>query len=290
MAGSFINASITASQGLSVSTEDLGDGIVVLRLQSRWTRVLGFDVTPFVVGDLLVDTGFAHARPLVLGMLEGREVSAICCTHNHEDHTGNCRAVSSRFSCPVYLHRAGALWSDGVGKLKPYRRLFWGAPEPYDAQEMPPIIVGRRARLKVIPTPGHSATHVSFFEPHTGTVFVGDLFIASGASGVMPQENPFALAASLRRVAALEPRRMLNGHGLDLTEPVERLLAKAEAVETAAVEACDLTDRGKSARAITRRIFSKGVFKDTSLEVLTQGEFSRVNFVRAALRHRPRSV
>ena len=273
-----------------MSTEDLGDGIVALRLRSRWTRHLGFGVTAFVVGDLLVDTGFAHARALVLGMLEGRDVSAVCLTHNHEDHTGNCRAIVERYRCPVYLHRAGALWSDGVGKLKPYRRLFWGPPEPYEPEEMPPIVVGRKARLKVIPTPGHSATHVTFFDRHSGTVFVGDLYISSGASGVMTQENPFALAASLRRVAALKPRRLLNGHGLELIEPTDRLLAKADAVEEAAVKACDLTDRGRSAGAIARRIFDRGGGRDTLLRVLTQGEYSRVNFVRGAVRHRPWSI
>ena len=200
----FVGNLIAAKQRLSVASEDLGDGIVAIRLRSRWTAMLGMEVNAYVVGDLLIDTGFAHARELVLGMLDGRKISAVCCTHCHEDHTGNCRAVARRFGCDVFIHRAEARWSEGVGKLLPYRQLFWGPPEPYDAVEMLPLVEGNGVRLKVVTTPGHSATHVSFFEPQSRTVFVGDLFIAAGASAVMTQENPYALVASLLKVAALQ--------------------------------------------------------------------------------------
>ncbi len=279
---------ITRSQDLSIETELLGDDITVIRLASRWTRALGFGVTAYVVGDLLVDTGFSHAGHLVTGMLEGRNIAAVCCTHHHEDHTGNCQAVASRFSCPIYLHRAGAQWSEGVDDLLFYRRLFWGPVQAFEPTEMLPTIAGRRIRLRAYPTPGHSATHVAFFEEQSETLFVGDLFVAAGASGVMTQENPYALAASLRRMAALEPRRMLNGHGLDLADPTDSLLAKADAVEQAAAEACALSSSGRGVRSIARRVFAKkGRFRDRLIEILTQGEFSRANFVRAAVRHEP---
>lgn len=275
---------VAGSQRLSVATEDLGDGIIALRLQSRWTKVIDMEVTAYIVGDLLVDTGFSHARELVLGMLDGRKISTVCCTHNHEDHTGNCPAVARKFGCNVYLYRADARWSEGVGKLLPYRRLFWGAPGPYEAEEMLPLIAGDRKQLRVVTTPGHSATHVCFFEPESQTVFVGDLFVAPGASAVLTQEDPYAHIASLLKVAALQPRRMLTGHGLDIEDPVEKLLSKANAIDKAARKACRLVDEGRRVRAVVRKVFPTGNLKDRILEALTQGEFSRANFVRAAVR------
>ncbi|RLE25368.1 MAG: hypothetical protein DRJ65_07900 [Acidobacteria bacterium] len=274
-----------ATQQVSIKVEDLGDGITAYRLYSRWTRMLGFEVSFYRVGDLLVDTGFAHARPLVLQALEGASISAICCTHHHEDHTGNAVGLAERHGCPVFVYRPEYLDTEGLDQLLAYRRLFWGLPGSVGAEPMAEQIVGREAELKVIPSPGHSQTHVALFEPVSRTVFVGDLFVAPGASAVMTHENPYLLVGSLRRVAALEPRRMLTGHGIDALNPVDRLLAKARSIERAAGESCRLIQDGQSPRVVVQRIFPKGHRKDRMLEILTQGEFSRLNFVRAAVRH-----
>lgn len=274
-----------ASQQASINVEDLGDGITAYRLHSRWTRMLGFEVSFYRVGDLLVDTGFAHARPLVLQALEGGAISAICCTHHHEDHTGNVVALAERHGCPVFVFQPQFLDSEGLDNLLPYRRLFWGRPGDFAAEAMGSRIMGRHAELEVIPAPGHSQTHVALFEPVSRTVFVGDLYVAPGASAVMTYENPYLLADSLRRVAALEPRRMLTGHGIDARNPVDRLLAKARSIERAAARSCHLVEEGERPRAVVRRIFPKGQRKDRFLEWVTQGEFSRANFVRAVVKH-----
>ena len=274
-----------ATQQASIEIEDLGDGITAYRLHSRWTRMLGFEVSFYRVGDLLVDTGFAHARPLVLQALEGASISAICCTHHHEDHTGNAVALAERQGCPVVIYQPQFLDTEGLDDLLPYRRLFWGSPGSITAEAMSLRIVGRLAELEVIPSPGHSQTHVALFESVSRTVFVGDLFVAPGASAVMTHENPYSLVESLRRVAALEPRRMLTGHGIDVRNPVDRLLAKARSIERAAEESCRLFEEGQGPREVVRRVFPNGRRKDRMLEILTQGEFSRLNFVRAAGKH-----
>lgn len=252
--------------------------------------MLGFEVSFYRVGDVLVDTGFAHARPLVLEALEDSEISAICCTHHHEDHTGNALVLGERHGCPVFVFRPEYLDSEGLSHLAPYRRLFWGNPGSIRAEVMAERVVGRQAELEVIPTPGHSQTHVALFEPVNRTVFVGDLFVAPGATAVMTHENPVLLIDSLRRVAALGPRRMLAGHGIDVSEPVGRLLAKANSIERAAAESRRLTEKGVRPRMVALRVFGKSRLKDRVLEILTQGEFSRVNFVRAAVKNQPRAV
>jgi glyoxylase-like metal-dependent hydrolase (beta-lactamase superfamily II) len=273
-------------QHVSLHRQELPDNIIAFRLRSRWTRLLGFEVSFFLLDDLLVDTGFAHAHDLVLRALEPHRPAAICLTHHHEDHTAAAAALARRHGCPIYLRHPEQRASEGVARLRFYRRLFWGVPEPFDPDDVPEEVRGRERRLRPASAPGHSRTHVVFVDPDARTVFTGDLIVAPGASAVMRQENPFALARSLRRVAALEPRRMLSGHGLFVDDPAPRLRAKAAAVEAAARRALELTDAGVADRRAARLVFPRGHVKALAMEALTGGEFSRVNFVRAARRHR----
>jgi len=274
-------------QGARVWTDRVGEDITRIRITSRWARLLGFEVSAYLVGDLLVDTGFRHVRRQVLDVLSGSPISAICFTHNHEDHTGNCGPVAARHSCPAYLRNSGLRWGEGVRRLRPYRVWFWGSPGTLRVEEMPEVVEGVERRLRAIPAPGHSATHVALWEEATGTVFTGDLFISPGASAVMTQENPYDLAASLRRVAEVEPELMLTGHGLALAKPAVKLRTKADRIEKAAARAVELHRAGMADRDAVREIFSTGHRRESVIEVLTQGEFSRVNFVRAAVLHAP---
>jgi glyoxylase-like metal-dependent hydrolase (beta-lactamase superfamily II) len=274
-----------AVQGAQVETDEVGDGITRVRIRSRWAAMLGFEVSAYVVGDVLVDTGFAHVRRQVVELLGRQRLEAICCTHHHEDHTGNCGPLQRIHDCPVYLVNASLRWGEGVRRLKPYRSWFWGDPGEYDAREMPSTPIGSGRSLRAIPAPGHSVTHVALWEEATGTVFTGDLFIAPGASAVMVQEDPYDLVESLNRVAAVEPRLMLTGHGLVVEDPAAKLLLKADRILRAAERSVELHRRGLPDRAVVREVFPHGNGRDRMVEVLTQGEFSRLNFVRAARLH-----
>jgi glyoxylase-like metal-dependent hydrolase (beta-lactamase superfamily II) len=276
---------LASIQRARVRTDVVGAGTTRIRISSRWARMLGFDVSAYLVGGLLVDTGFAHVRRQILELLDGRRIAAVCCTHNHEDHTGNCGPIGDRHRCPVFLRHHRLRWGEGVRRLKPYRAWWWGAPGRFPAEEMPELVSDGDRRLRALPAPGHSATHVALWEEATATVFTGDLFIAPGASAVMVQENPYDLADSLRRVAAVEPRWMLTGHGLVVADPGPKLLAKAERIELAAARAVELHRAGMADRAIVRELFPNGNRRDRMIEALTQGEFSRLNFVRAAVEH-----
>lgn len=274
-----------ALQGARVWTEAVGEDTTMIRISSRWARMLGFEISAYLVGELLVDTGFAHVRSHILSILNGRTIGAVCCTHSHEDHTGNCGVLGELNHCPVYLRNAALRWDEGVRRLKPYRAWWWGSPGRYLAEEMPEEITDGTRTLKALPAPGHSETHVALWEEATATVFTGDLFVAAGAAAVLWYENPYELAESLRRVAAVEPRLMLTGHGLVVTDPVDKLVTKADRIERAAASSVELHRTGMADRAIVREVFPTGNRKDRFIEALTQGEFSRVNFVRAAIRH-----
>jgi glyoxylase-like metal-dependent hydrolase (beta-lactamase superfamily II) len=270
-----------------VSARDVGGGVTHIRMRTLGARALGIDVSAYLVGDVLVDTGFAYVREPLVKSLQRREISAICCTHSHEDHTGNAAVLSSMHGCPVYLRQAEQLWDEGVSKLAPYRQIWWGSVDPFTPLEMPESVAFGGRELRAIATPGHSSTQVALFEEATGDVFTGDLFVSPGATAVLIWANPWDEAESLRRVAALHPRRMLTGHGLIVDDPARHLELKADRIEAAARRAVEMSAGGVPPRKIVQTVFPKGRWKDRFLEFLTSRQFSRLNFVRAAVRFAP---
>jgi hypothetical protein len=103
----------------------------------------------------------------------------------------------------------------------------------------------------------------------------------------MSHENPYQSIASLRRVADLGARWMLTGHARVVRDPAQALRAKADRIEQAASEVLELRARHWSTGEIVRKIFRKGRLEDEGFRLLTAGEFSRANFVRACVRHAP---
>jgi glyoxylase-like metal-dependent hydrolase (beta-lactamase superfamily II) len=274
-------------QRAKVSLDDVGNDVTRIRMVSLGTWSLGFEVSAYLVGDTLMDTGFSYVHEPFLAALADREINLVCCSHSHEDHTGNCAAIAAAHGCPVYLRYADSLWEEGVSSLAPYRRIWWGRVEPFSALEMPDVVASGGRSFEVIPTPGHARTQVALYEATSGDVFTGDLVISPGAAALLTWSNPWQEVESLRRVAALGPRRMLTGHGLIVEDPVPLLELKAERIEDAARTSVELISDGVAPRDVVTRIFPRGAFKDRFFEWLTSREFSRLNFVLAAVRHAP---
>lgn len=285
VSGPLTPLAILGRRGPGFERHEVHPGVTQLRLWTRAAGDLGLVATPYRVDDVLVDTGFAHVRSVVLDALAGTEVRAVCLTHHHEDHPGNAGPIAERHGCPVYLHRAELQWTEGVGSMPAYRRLYWGRPAPYTAVEMPETLDTGRRILRRIPTPGHSATHVALFDEGDGLAFIGDLYVAPGATAVMRHEDPLEIARSLRRVAALDPSCALNGHGLALQRPARHLRDKADSIEAAAERVLEGRARGESLGSIERSLWSDGWRKDRTFTLITAGEFRRRNFVKSVIRH-----
>jgi glyoxylase-like metal-dependent hydrolase (beta-lactamase superfamily II) len=248
------------------------------------------EVSAYLIGDVLVDTGFSYVCEPLIKALAVRRISAVYCTHSHEDHTGNCAAIAAAHDCPVYLSSAEDMWEEGVRALAPYRRIWWGYVDPFEVREMPQAVEYDGGKFEVVPTPGHARTQVALYEATSGDVFTGDLLISPGATAVLIWGNPWQEVESLRRVAALEPRRMLTGHGLIVDDPASLLSSKADRMEQAARRSIELMSKGRDPRDVVREVFPRGGFKDRFLEWMTSGEFSRLNFVLAAVRHAPTTL
>ncbi len=265
----------------------MGPDVLRLMMSTRVTRLNGMRVCCYLVGSILVDTGLSHAKSMVLSALEGRKIDLVACTHHHEDHTGNAAAVSREHGCPVYMHDARAHLTEGIVDMLAYRRWFWGEVEPFSPLELPCRLASGGRTLVGVPIPGHSATHVAYHEPETGIVFTGDLYITGGVTAVMSHENPYESIRSLRRIADLKPTRMLTGHGLTIENPATILDDKADRIEQAARRVIELHRLGLPDTIILHRVFRSGHARDRALMLLTRGEFSRLNFVRACIRHTP---
>ena len=269
--------------GIRLEASELQDGLLRINVSNRLSRLQRFDVSCYLLGGVLIDSAFSKAGRLLDSFLRNREVRAIVCTHNHEDHTGCAGLIAKRHGCPVYLSQADLAWSEGVGGMPFYRRLWWGRPTPYSPREMPPVIRGEAAELRVIETPGHSRTHVALWEQQRKLLFAGDLYITPGVTAVMTQENPYQSVKSLRRAAKLEAAWLYNGHGLMIEDPSEALLEKADRIEQAANLVLRLNEKGLGHRAILRRLFEGGRKRDWLNYLVTRGEFSRLNFVKACI-------
>ena len=273
-------------KGLRLNAADIGDGVTGISLSNRLSRFIGMKTVCFLVGDILIDSGFFHGGDLLIEYLDGKTINLIALTHNHEDHSGNCGTLGRAHGCPVLLAHPELKDSEGVGKLVTYRRIGWGPPSEYRPEPMPEKIDSGGRTLRVVPMPGHSRTQVAFFEEKTGLLFAGDIYITGGVTAVMSHENPYQSIESLRRAAELKPRRMFNGHGLTIDDPAEALLQKADKLEAAARRVLEMHHQGASRRRIQNAIFKTGRAKDWLLQNMTGGEFSRRCFVEACIAHK----
>ena len=129
-------------------------------------------------------------------------------THAHQDHIDGSGPLAAR-------------WPDAA-----FRKMPWPERDRAHAVDWTPIAdgelipAGDRA-LRAVHTPGHAPDHLCFFDETGGTLFSADL-VVPGSSVVIPASRGGSLAqylASLRRVQALAPARLLPAHGDAIDDP-----------------------------------------------------------------------
>jgi glyoxylase-like metal-dependent hydrolase (beta-lactamase superfamily II) len=165
---------------------------------SAWTGPTGNN-TWLLTGRVpaLVDAGVGNPAHLdaVADALGGAMLAVVLVTHGHPDHVGGIEPLRARWPGVRVLDAAALA---GVERV-----------EAGDAS------------LRVVPTPGHAPDHLCFFDEASGDLFCGDL-ARIGGTVVIPASKGGDLAqylASLRRVRALAPRRLLPGHGPIVDDP-----------------------------------------------------------------------
>ena len=258
----------------SLGVEHYGD-VTRLRMVSAAGRVIGIDVSAYVVRGVAIDTGFAHARETLMRAVRSLNVRAAIVTHWHEDHAGNVAALAA-LGVPIALRGDTETTLRSFPRIEPYRRVVWGAPFPLTAPIQHPELDG----LVCVHTPGHSADHQIVWDASTRTAFTGDLWLGVRARTLHSTEDPYTIIDSLRRLRDLGPDRMFDAHRGLIAPATDAIDRKIEWLSTTLATIESRIKAGDDDATIVRRVLDG----EDLAAVVSRGSYSRRNLVRAVRR------
>ena len=199
-------------------------------------------INAYLIGDVLVDTGIKQSAGKIIGMLAGREVSAIVLTHAHGDHAGAMRRLAAQLRVPIWCG-AGDREATESGRPvlpstldRPGLRTVFGTVGGFEGEPVARVLAEGDALtdgFTVLDTPGHSPGHISLWRETDRTLICGDVFFNMNIVTTVPGlREPLALVTpdpaqnreSERRLAGLEPKTVGFGHGPVMSEDAARKL------------------------------------------------------------------
>lgn len=160
----------------------------------------------------LIDAGVgapAHLADLASALDARRaRLDLVLVTHGHRDHAAGAPAIARAHPSAVF---AKLPWpEEDTQYAVAWLRLADGD-----------VVTAGGEPLTAVHTPGHSPDHLAFWHAGSRTVFVGDL-VALGSSVMIHWSRGGDLAqylASLARLQALTPARLLPAHGPPIDDP-----------------------------------------------------------------------
>ncbi|MEV0688162.1 MBL fold metallo-hydrolase [Nocardia sp. NPDC050378] len=173
------------------------------------------DNNVWLVGDddevVIVDA--AHEPQPITAAVGSRHVTAIVCTHGHNDHVTHAPHLAAAFDAPLLLHPGDQPLWELTHPGHPYRHL--GGDQR---------IAVAGTELQVIHTPGHSPGSVCLYLPEADALFSGDTLFAGGpgATGRSFSDFPTIIDSLRERILTLpEATRVHTGHGDNTTVGTE---------------------------------------------------------------------
>lgn len=224
----------------------------------------------------IIDPGPASSAPGVLAALKVagvKKLDYILLSHIHLDHAAGCWKILETYpEAVIYLHPRGTRHMIDPTKIKAAAYAIFGesindygeikgvpAEKLVDSKDNETIDLDG-IELQVIWTPGHSSHSLSYFEPESGVVFVGD---AGGHSSHVedyyiptspPPHNPVKSVQSVDRLIALCPKILCISHigfkkdAVEELETYNRLVKHWEQIAVTGV------DEGLKLRDIVERL------------------------------------
>ncbi|WP_049922806.1 MBL fold metallo-hydrolase [Halopiger djelfimassiliensis] len=213
------------------------------------TRAPGGTTNSYLLGTdpaVLVDP--AAGADALDRLVRERDVAHVFVTHTHPDHVG---AVAD------YAVETGASVWARTGRTDRFREATGCDPDrtfsPGSTVEL------GTDRVRILDAPGHAPDHVAFEAGRNGPIVCGDCAVREGSVVVgAPEGDMRAYVTTLRRLRALDPPRLLPGHGPVIETPratLERLLAHRSDRERRVLEAVD--DGATSLEEILERAYEK---------------------------------
>jgi hydroxyacylglutathione hydrolase len=183
----------------------------------------------YLAEDVVIDASHKRAGRGIFKQLEGHRVAAHALTHVHPDHNGVSKQICERFGVPFLVGADDADAAERPALILDRQpqalinrinwRLLTGPGHPVDRQLNEGDEV---AGFEVLHVPGHSAGHLAFWRESDRTLILGDVLngmhLATGIPGLhepprLFTPDPARNRESARRLAALEPRVTMFGHG-----------------------------------------------------------------------------
>jgi len=256
---------------MRLTIERVAAGVQRLRMRSWRGALVGYDVSAYLLDDVLVDTGFPRGGQRLVDAVRALRPRGAIVTHWHEDHAGNAPEIA-RSGMPIWLHRYTEAKLRERQQVKLYRHFTWGRPRKLYGE----FTAFDPAPLRLIHTPGHSTDHHVVFDESTRTLFSADLWLGVRVRIVGATENPYDIVDSLTKAIALEPRRMFDAHRGFIDNPVEALGAKRSWLQDTIGQIERRLDAGDSDDAILREVLGG----EERTAFASQGEYSRRNLIR----------
>jgi glyoxylase-like metal-dependent hydrolase (beta-lactamase superfamily II) len=178
---------------------------------------------------------------------EKNDLKYIFITHFHYDHTGNAAMLKERYGAQVVCHPADRpIIEDPMIVVRPENitrfgitpdemledfnlaegeslglsdpgvvEKYWNFPVEVDMDVNDGnILEVGGLKLEVVHLPGHCPGHVGLWNPHSGTLYSGDLLHYPTPLGPYPIGDAKAHSNSIQRCIDLKPQLLLEGHGL----------------------------------------------------------------------------
>ncbi len=253
------------------------DQVVKFRIARAPFGRPAYSTAAYWVDGLLVDAGCAHTSRQLTSALKGWRIDRIVNTHCHEDHIGANARIQEANCCPIQIHPDGlpVLQNPRLQPLQPYRRLFWGWPQPSRGEPVEDWIETESHRFQVIHTPGHSPDHICLFEPEQGWLFSGDAYIGGKDRALRQGYDIHGIIASLKKLAELPVTAIFSGSGTVRDTGVQPLIDKIAYLEDLGEQISALHSQGLSPRQIRRQTLGREPY----LTYVTAGHFSGMNLV-----------
>ncbi len=236
----------------------------------------------YYLDGILIDTGPPAIWKEVINILKNYRLEKVIITHQHEDHTGNCKHIYEHFNIKPLAHPQTVSLIKNPPPLQLYRQFLWGNPPPSPAETAPPEICNGTYQLQVIHTPGHTPDHISLFEPERKWLFCGDAYLGERLTEFLREEDILGQMQTLEKLISLKPRYLFCGLKGVCDQGEQKLYNKYIYLWNLGRQIIEHHRQGFSPPEIVKKTFSK----ESISYPLTQHHFGRLNLVNSVLKNK----